>query len=391
MTIDITIVADQEAFFADADTPTHPPNRWIQAKRALRAKDGLPDDAKVELNDHRISEALLYMEERGLVAATLSTYVSSVRFTARTAGIPSPVGPSTAIVLRAIKRRAAEQGQAAPIDWEAADLMAALAAMETRPDGSPSVGGLRNAAAFATMSDGMLRIGEAEALRIPDVERSPDGSATLHIRRHKTSKGAMGGGSKLFIGAPTVARIDAWLEIAGLDPTVDRGPLFRRLIRGGRVVRCMLCDNGWTACCRHDVPPHPCCRHPDGGAGCVDDGCCVHRSAPHGCCRHPDGGPECTGRPCCRHLGGCAECPCDARLGEASIRTLIKRYAAAAGVTGVNGHSFRVGSAISLARAGASLAEIMQAGRWSSADMVAHYIRREEAARGAIARLRYDR
>ena len=32
MTIDITIVADQEAFFADADTHTHPPNRWIQAK-----------------------------------------------------------------------------------------------------------------------------------------------------------------------------------------------------------------------------------------------------------------------------------------------------------------------------------------------------------------------
>ena len=29
--IDITIVADQEAFFADADTPTHPPQRWIQA------------------------------------------------------------------------------------------------------------------------------------------------------------------------------------------------------------------------------------------------------------------------------------------------------------------------------------------------------------------------
>ena len=28
----ITIVADQEAFFADAATPTHPPHRWIQAK-----------------------------------------------------------------------------------------------------------------------------------------------------------------------------------------------------------------------------------------------------------------------------------------------------------------------------------------------------------------------
>ena len=32
MTTNITIVADQEAFFADAATHTHPPNRWIQAK-----------------------------------------------------------------------------------------------------------------------------------------------------------------------------------------------------------------------------------------------------------------------------------------------------------------------------------------------------------------------
>lgn len=74
------------------------------------------------------------------------------------------------------------------------------------------------------------------------------------------------------------------------------------------------------------------------------------------------------------------------------MRNLIKKHAAAAGVTGdVNGHSFRVGSAISLARANAELGAIMQAGRWASSDTVARYIRREEAARGAVARLRYDR
>lgn len=168
--------------------------------------------------------------------------------------------------------------------------MAALAARQTLPDGSPSLAGLRDAAIIAIMSDGLLRVGEAEALRIPDIERSPNGSATLRIRKHKSSKGEMGGGATLYLGKPTVDRIDAWLAIAGLDPT-NQGPLFRRLIRGGRVVRCMLCDRGWTQCCRHDVPPHQCCRHPDGAAGCVDYGCCVHRSAPHGCCRHPEGTP----------------------------------------------------------------------------------------------------
>ena len=73
------------------------------------------------------------------------------------------------------------------------------------------------------------------------------------------------------------------------------------------------------------------------------------------------------------------------------MRTIIKRRAAAAGVTGnVSSHSLRVGSAISLARANAELAAIMQAGRWASSYTVARYIRREEASRGAVARLRYD-
>ncbi len=344
-------------------------------EKALRRMLDLSADDPVPMNDHRISDALVFLDAEGRSAATLLASLASIRFAARIAGIPNPVGSSSELVMRAIRRRAPEQRQAAPIDWETADLMAALAARETLPDGSPSPAGLRDAAIIAVISDGLLRVDEGSLLRIGDVERSPDGSATLRIRKHKSSKGEMGGGATLFLGKPTVDRIDAWLDIAGLDPASDQGPLFRRLIKGGRVVRCPPCDRGRTACCRHDVPPHRCCRHPD-GAGCVDDGCCVHRSAPHLCCRHPEGDPDCTGRPCCRHLGGCAECPCDASLSGNSIRNLIKKHAAAAGVTGdVNGHSLRVGSAISLARANATLAAIMQAGRWASSDTVARYIR----------------
>ena len=35
MTIDITIVADQEAFLVDAPTPQASPHRWIQAKSKI--------------------------------------------------------------------------------------------------------------------------------------------------------------------------------------------------------------------------------------------------------------------------------------------------------------------------------------------------------------------
>ena len=55
----------------------------------------------------------------------------------------------------------------------------------------------------------------------------------------------------------------------------------------------------------------------------------------------------------------------------------------------VSGHSLRVGSAISLARAGASLVELQQAGRWKSPEMPARYTRGESARRGPVARLRH--
>lgn len=62
--------------------------------------------------------------------------------------------------------------------------------------------------------------------------------------------------------------------------------------------------------------------------------------------------------------------------------------AKAAGVVGrVSGHSTRVGTAQSLVRAGASAAELMQAGRWRDAKTVTAYAEAELAGRGPVARL----
>ena len=55
------------------------------------------------------------------------------------------------------------------------------------------------------------------------------------------------------------------------------------------------------------------------------------------------------------------------RLSTVSIRAIIQRRAAEAGVEGrVSGHSLRVGGAQSLAAAGASIIEMQTAGRWQS-------------------------
>lgn len=365
--------------------------QWLaRIEDIIRANHGLPREASVPIDDKTVSEALLSMEREGLGISAMTNGIAALKFAALISGSDCPVGRSCNLVMKAIRRRAPARKQAAAVVWDKADLAAALAAKETRADGSVALAGQRDAAIIATMSDCLLRIGEASALLIGDIERFEDGSGTLLIRKDKTSNGELGGGRTLFIGASTVERIDAWLEAAGFDPLTDDGPLFRRLKRNGDATRCGLCDLGRRECCRHNVAPHPCCRHPNGHSKCVDGECCWHSSRPHRCCRHPMGAPDCNGNPCCSHLGGCEECRCRSALSPSTFREIIKMRAAAAGVSGaVTGHSMRVGSAVSLARANCELPAIMQAGRWTTSAMVARYTRREEASRGAVAKLRY--
>ncbi|MDE0332301.1 MAG: tyrosine-type recombinase/integrase [Nitrospinae bacterium] len=80
------------------------------------------------------------------------------------------------------------------------------------------------------------------------------------------------------------------------------------------------------------------------------------------------------------------------RLTRRSIRNIIIRRARDAGVQGrISGHSLRVGSAQSLAAAGASLVEMQLAGRWRSPVMPVRYAQEELGGGGAVARLRYGR
>ena len=78
-------------------------------------------------------------------------------------------------------------------------------------------------------------------------------------------------------------------------------------------------------------------------------------------------------------------------LSRQALRKIIAERAKAAGIEGrVSGHSLRVGSAQSLAAAGAELVELQTAGRWQSPSMPAHYSRAQRAGRGAVARLRHQ-
>ena len=64
------------------------------------------------------------------------------------------------------------------------------------------------------------------------------------------------------------------------------------------------------------------------------------------------------------------------KLTDDGVRRIIKSCAARVGLTDkVSGHSARIGSAVSLAQAGASLVDIQTAGRWKDPSMPAHYTR----------------
>ena len=79
--------------------------------------------------------------------------------------------------------------------------------------------------------------------------------------------------------------------------------------------------------------------------------------------------------------------PC--ALTHDGVRRIIKSCASRVGlVDKVSGHSARIGSAVSLAQAGASLVDIQTAGRWKDPGMPAHYARAQFAERGAIARFK---
>ena len=74
------------------------------------------------------------------------------------------------------------------------------------------------------------------------------------------------------------------------------------------------------------------------------------------------------------------------------IRKNLKHYVSEAGLQGrFSGHSFRVGTAQSLAQRGATLTQMQTAGRWKSPKMPASYCRNELAGRSAIATLLYNK
>ena len=176
------------------------------------------------LDDSSLAAYLADLHDAGRSPATAAQVVAAVKFRAKLAGLASPLGPATDRVLECLRRegRGRGRGQVAGIGWAQADAAATVAAN----DGG-SIAGLRDAAILALASDAMLRVSEVAALDVDDVRIEDDGTGRLTVRHSKTDQ--EGAGAVLFLGAATVARIEAWQACAA-----ERcGALFRRVRRGG--------------------------------------------------------------------------------------------------------------------------------------------------------------
>ena len=188
-----------------------------------RAYEGALDRLRDWLAGRLLDDATLAEYLAARFEAGHSPVVAAVRFYAKLGSQASPIGPATERVLAGFRREGQSRGrgQVVGVRWEQADAAAAVAGSS-----GGSVRGLRDAALLAVMSDGLLRVSEAAALEVADLEG--EGANTLTIRRSKTDQ--EGEGAVQYIGEPTVARVRAWLEAAG----IAGGPMFQRLDKAGR-------------------------------------------------------------------------------------------------------------------------------------------------------------
>ena len=161
----------------------------------------------------------------GKSVSTVQVDIGAVRWWATAAGIAGAAklgADAIADAKRDGDRRRRGRGQAGAVDWEDADKMARRAAR----DGSPK--GLRDAALIAVASDLCARVSEVAALRVRDLDRATDGTATAEVWQAKTGRSRTG-----YLRASTVRRLDAWCAEAGID--AGEAPLFPAMDRWGNV------------------------------------------------------------------------------------------------------------------------------------------------------------
>ena len=178
-------------------------------QRSLESLPALPATLLLYLQD---------LEEQGLAPSTIRTAVSAVAAAHRAAGAGGAGNPTVhedvKSFLRGIDREGPPQHQAAAMMPGVIAAIQATARIPRRGRGgrleTPEAAESRarvDVALALTIRDGGLRVSEAAALDWNDVERWPDGSGRLTIRRSKTDP--TGEGAVVAVTPPCVRALEA--------------------------------------------------------------------------------------------------------------------------------------------------------------------------------------
>ena len=313
---------------------------------------------------------LLYLqdlEEQGLAPSTIRTAVLAIAAAHRAAGAGSTetltVHEDVKSLLRGIEREGPPQRQAAAMMPGVIAAIRATARIPRRGRGgrleTPKTAEARarvDVALALTLRDGGLRVSEVAALTWDDLERWPDGSIRLTIRRSKTDP--TGEGAVVAITPACVWALDA---IQPEDPE-EQGSVFRlaaRQIANRIKAACHAAGLSWGNVELWAGPYWP-----------------AHDPEWKEPARTRDGGSDLCNRPVPEvdrpdNAGPAA--PVFGLTGEA-LGNRVRTAAQATGLgDGFTGHSGRIGMARRMVAAGAPNAAVQHRGRWKHGGMVGRY------------------
>ena len=171
------------------------------------------------LTDGRLADYITELHTEGKSPSTIAQVVAAAKWLAKNHGVEI-VGEITSKTLTGIRREGKERGKGQVDGVEREDMLRVVTLAEV----DKTIAGLRNAALIRLMSDCLLRISEAVAVNVGDIQKS-----TLRIKSSKTDQ--EGWGEVLYIGGPIQKLIDRYRTRAD----ITSGALFRHIRRGDHV------------------------------------------------------------------------------------------------------------------------------------------------------------
>lgn len=280
-----------------------------------------------DLNDAAFARWISDLFDAGLAPASIGCYAAGVKFILRLAGHPSPAGPLSERAMAGAIRAGKDRGRGQSAGVQWKAAQRLANTLCNKQNVHAPSASLRDAAAIALASDCLLRVSEIAAINAGDLSFDGDGNGGLLHIRSSKTDQA-GKGAVLYFGAGAFHALSEWLRRLG--------------------------DAVGTGSGSFGLPP---------------------------------------GQPVFTRVYRGDAIKAD-RVSSRRLQEILK--AAMVNFLPDDGrrrssHSFRIGTAQSLAAKGASLVELQNAGRWADPSMPAHYARGESAKRGAVARLLHRR